>query len=595
VAPFFFVPFRETLNGAGRRRVFLDLPRQATMITRRTFRPRIVVLFLLTQCALTIGHLRGEKNSEEESFDDDLALDGGSAYDDEWHAGDFAESGGDQDMISQYSKYGADALPSEATWTDRVIPLIEMERIRQEELLASESEEEGAEYYKSEKSNVQRPSIPYNYSVVNTSGYLNRSWADIQKHYGPKLGWWDKTRLRLKRMLEFSRNGASNCINTGGGQVPLYEYCEGCDMLEAQYCLWDMRYNVSGNVRFGCEMDHITDGAQPKCCAQWGNMNDFWTVMGTTSALGDAMLCLQNVGCEKTEYYTTLEEECVFNTCNTLYVNEIASGTQFLAGKEPRLSVLFKNAASAVSGVPFSHHDYTKTYSDVESSTKVIVEQERNGELYTPVYYKNGCLDEANEGNSEVKGKYWKKESGINWDTNWKWNRKSRVYEGAGGAHPTVTTDRGAQNVNLIKYRAITEDWGGKNWHQLLDDSAGDDSQNSCSSYGCQIQGRKVSNTARAELKLRNWADDEVREARQYHDWRKLFLGWDAKRDDKAQTLDDDKYDDDIMIGRASSKYWKNRGTFDQIKDIDRDTRITKMPARCKGCQRKFKNVHTSN
>ena len=127
------------------------------MITRRTFRPRIVVLFLLTQCALTIGHLRGEKNSEEESFDDDLALDGGSAYDDEWHAGDFAESGGDQDMISQYSKYGADALPSEATWTDRVIPLIEMERIRQEELLASESEEEGAEYYKSEKSNLQRP------------------------------------------------------------------------------------------------------------------------------------------------------------------------------------------------------------------------------------------------------------------------------------------------------------------------------------------------------------------------------------------------------------------------------------------------------
>ena len=41
-------------------------------------------------------------------------------------------------------------------------------------------------------------------------------------------------------------------------------------MLEAQYCLWDMRYNISGNVRFGCELDHISDGSQPKCCAQYG-------------------------------------------------------------------------------------------------------------------------------------------------------------------------------------------------------------------------------------------------------------------------------------------------------------------------------------
>ena len=148
------------------------------------------------------------------------------------------------------------------------------------------------------------------------------------------------------------------------------------------------------------------------------------------------------------------------------------------------------------------------------------------------------------------------------------------------------------QAVNLIKQRAITEDWGGKVYGTgALDDTAGDDANNECGPSGCQIRKKKVmGNIPRAakgqeDLKYRGWGDDEVRLARELADWRKLFLGWDAKRNEVA--LDDDKYDDDIMIGRASSKYWKNRGTFDQFKGNDRDTRIEKRPARCKSCYRK--------
>lgn len=148
---------------------------------------------------------------------------------------------------------------------------------------------------------------------------------------------------------------------------------------------------------------------------------------------------------------------------------------------------------------------------------------------------------------------------------------------GNNGEHPKVND----QNVNLVKQRAITEDWGGNN---LLDDTA---NSGDCGASGCQIRKKKVvtSESREVEMKNRNWADDEVRKARELHDWRKLFLGWDAKRNDVA--LDDDKYDDDIMIGRASSKYWKVRGTFEQFKGNDRDTRIEKRPARCKSCYRK--------
>ena len=390
-------PLRRSRD-AERRLRFFDEERRGSMVTRRRGRLlRRTVVVLITQCTLVAAHLRGDSTTDPAIENEGSYLQG-SAYDDDWHVGDVEGSGGDQDVISQYSKHGAKGLPAEPTWTDRVIPLIERDRRQAEAARYAEEEEDsedGPEIIKAVRPSVERPYIPYNTSIVNTSGYLNRSWADIQKHYGPGMTTWDRTRLRIKRVLDFSRNGASNCINAGGGEVPLYEYCEGCDMQEAQYCLWDMRYNLSGNVRSGCEMDHITNGPQPKCCAQYGNVNDQWTVMGTTSAIGDAMLCLRNVGCEKTEYYTSLEEECVFNTCNTLFVNEQAPvdvARWPVQGREPRMSLVFKSPVP-INDYPFSHHDYTKTYNPLMSATKDVIEYQKDGESAIPIYYKNGCMD----------------------------------------------------------------------------------------------------------------------------------------------------------------------------------------------------------
>ena len=555
---------------------------------RRFFRELVFAILFLHTAG---GNLLRGDNEDPAEEEDGVHLQG-SAYDDDWHVEDY--DGGDQDMISMYNKYGENVLPSGSSWTDRVLPLLEKER---EDYDSAHQNENWGD---AEDSKSDRPFIPYNISVVNTSGYLNRSWGDIQRHYGPKLGWWDQTRLNMKRMLDFSRNGGSNCINTGGGAVPLYEYCKGCDMLEAQYCLWDMRYNVSGNVRPGCEMNHITDGAQPKCCAQYGNINQVWTVRGTTSALGDAMLCLENIGCRDSEYYAAIREECIFNTCNTLYVNERAPAT--VLASQARLSLIFKTVAK-IPDIPFSHHDYTKTYDKALTATGNVIEYEREGEKNVPVYYKDGCLDprglnkiRANEFEPplehpstpdarEARLKYWKRDSGLNWDENWRWNRKRREVSGKRGPHP-VGGSEGNQFVNIITHRAKTEDWGGK-YGVFADDTAGDDGSNECGSYGCAINAKTVTNKPRQELKLRMWDDDEVREARELWDWRKLFAGPNAKRDG-WEFYDDDKYDDEVMVGSSKpGAFWKKPGTFTQIDNIDRDTRVLKRPARCKNCQRK--------
>ena len=46
----------------------------------------------------------------------------------------------------------------------------------------------------------------------------------------------------------------TNCLTVGGGYSPPYSICEGCMIQEAMQCIDDMRYNVSGNVGAGCEL-----------------------------------------------------------------------------------------------------------------------------------------------------------------------------------------------------------------------------------------------------------------------------------------------------------------------------------------------------
>ena len=107
----------------------------------------------------------------------------------------------------------------------------------------------------------------------------------------------------------------------------MYEYCRGCDMMAAQHCLWDMRHNVSGNVPPTCNLDFNTLKPQTECCARYRTFNKFFTIHGRTSAINDALACLRNIGCQDTLYYMTLERECQFYTCNTVYVNHFFTRT----------------------------------------------------------------------------------------------------------------------------------------------------------------------------------------------------------------------------------------------------------------------------
>ncbi|CAM9132373.1 unnamed protein product [Ectocarpus fasciculatus] len=110
---------------------------------------------------------------------------------------------------------------------------------------------------------------------------------------------------------------ASNCYEVGGGNMgPLYLECTGCQYTEAFECLQTLRGNTSHNVPSGCGMNILTVQPDPTCCPVFEDPDNQRSLDSSTSAYPDALLCLENAGCEGDNLHTNLKEECVFNLCN---------------------------------------------------------------------------------------------------------------------------------------------------------------------------------------------------------------------------------------------------------------------------------------
>ncbi|CAM9237718.1 unnamed protein product [Phaeothamnion confervicola] len=113
----------------------------------------------------------------------------------------------------------------------------------------------------------------------------------------------------------------SNCITVGGGSTGAkYQSCTGCLYATGQACLADMRANVSRNVPDGCDMSALTVQSDRSCCPVLDTSNSKKITMdSTTTAYPDALLCLQQAGCESSALYQSLYYECVFQGCVVTY------------------------------------------------------------------------------------------------------------------------------------------------------------------------------------------------------------------------------------------------------------------------------------
>ncbi|CAM9135336.1 unnamed protein product [Hapterophycus canaliculatus] len=144
---------------------------------------------------------------------------------------------------------------------------------------------------------------------------------------------------------------ASNCYEVGGGNMgPLYLKCAGCQYVEAFECLRELRANKSKNVPTGCGINALTVQPDPTCCPVFENPDSQQSVYSSTSAYPDALLCLEDAGCEGDTLHTELAEECFFNQCNQQYACVAAySGTRRIF-PAVRLMVLFALAVARVLG-----------------------------------------------------------------------------------------------------------------------------------------------------------------------------------------------------------------------------------------------------
>lgn len=132
----------------------------------------------------------------------------------------------------------------------------------------------------------------------------------------------------MKLTADQRRLIGSNCIVIQRGEVPEYYDCIGCIVEEAQACIDDLRYNLTGTVGPHCSMNSMrefnTDAND--CCPQFGKAyRDPWSyerytdeqlefiqvdMLVTGSAYPEAFVCLENAGCEESLVYTDLEIEC---------------------------------------------------------------------------------------------------------------------------------------------------------------------------------------------------------------------------------------------------------------------------------------------
>lgn len=444
----------------------------------------------------------------------------------------------DEDYISLYARHGEAGLP-ESHWSqDIVLP----EAAPVDDMLLR---------------------VPLDPSIPNSTHYWNRSWWDVQKHYGPELGYADRRRLvSERRRLEFSRTSQSNCITVGGGMVPKYEYCVGCDMLAAQHCLWDMRNNISGNVPHGCRLDFNTLKPQTECCAQYTLYNKKSTIHGRTSAINDALLCLRNIGCENTMYYMSLEKECKFYTCDTVYVNKMVT------------------------------HRNRRDNREVEAKywRGSMYSVDKSGELSSAEDgLLNGCLDDGSlQGAAKGKlKKYWKKLSGLRYDKKL-WDEDVIAIARAGenkweNNDDEISMPDSFDREGLFIQKNVGKDPTGRFKGKTI--YKGPTRGQYLFLNGREVTPWDMTDEDDSILDPENWDDDTVDElillkARAYYLWKKLFLGLPTSVSQHFRT-DNEDY----------SVFENSQGRFAQIPMMDSDSIVQRRPARCSGCQPSYRGA----
>lgn len=104
----------------------------------------------------------------------------------------------------------------------------------------------------------------------------------------------------------------SNCVKISTGQVSPYDLCMGCVVEQAIECINDMRINISGNVPANCDLNGVTEIPQIQCCPKYkADKNGFKiALVPHTGAYPAALSCLRSVGCDKTDFYSDLLQEC---------------------------------------------------------------------------------------------------------------------------------------------------------------------------------------------------------------------------------------------------------------------------------------------
>ena len=112
---------------------------------------------------------------------------------------------------------------------------------------------------------------------------------------------------------------ATNCILSGGGSIKPYASCIGCMQEDAQQCVTEMRFNASGTVPRDCDFYSLTDGGKPDCCADFFYQTRPESIFMDTSAYPSAFTCLEDIGCQDSEIYKELKQECLANSCSNKY------------------------------------------------------------------------------------------------------------------------------------------------------------------------------------------------------------------------------------------------------------------------------------
>ena len=140
-------------------------------------------------------------------------------------------------------------------------------------------------------------------SVLRTQD-IDMEGRDYHETFGEKI-----TR-NLRSLLEAGSDilKGSNCVFIENGVRTPFSKCNGCKIEEAVNCIEDMRFNRSGAVPAGCNLNTLMQSYEPQCCPE---TNEFGRLAKRTSAYPFAFTCLAFVGCLDSPVAEQLKEECI--------------------------------------------------------------------------------------------------------------------------------------------------------------------------------------------------------------------------------------------------------------------------------------------